>query len=413
MIEVVAPEKAGFSPSRLERVNALMRRYVEGGKLAGTISLIYRQGQVVHFECHGHRDREAGLPMQADTLLRIYSMTKPIVSVAALMLVEAGNLLLDDPIAKYIPAFADVQVYQGSRFNGLHLSAPDRAPTIQDLLRHTAGLSYGWYFDSPVEDVYRQRARQTPPSSLAEFAERVAELPLLYQPGTAWRYSFATDILGRVVEVASGQSLDQFLQEQIFTPLGMQDTGFQVPEDQADRFAVLYTNVENYAIGSDSATIPADAPLRVLQGAAQTQFLQAPAFLSGGGGLISTTGDYLRFCQMLLNGGVLDGTRLLGRKTVDLMRSNHLPSALMPINIGGSVSHGYGFGLGVNVLLDVAAAAVPGSRGSYGWGGAATTTFWIDPAEDLIALFMTQFMPSGFHPIQREFRVAVYQALVD
>ncbi len=314
MLEVVAPEKAGFSASRLERVNALMHRYVEGGKLAGTISLVYRRGQIVHLHCHGLRDREAGLPMQEDTLLRIYSMTKPITSVAALMLLEAGNLLLDDPIAKYIPAFADVQVYNGSQFDGLKLTAPDRAPTVQDLLRHTAGLSYGWFQDSPVEEVYRQGAKQAPPTSLADFADRVASVPLLYQPGTAWRYSFSTDILGRVVEVASGQLLDAFFQDEIFKPLGMTETAFQVPAGAANRFGVLYTNVEDYTIGNDPAQTPADAPLRVLKGPAQTQFLQTPRFPSGGGGLVSTTGDYLRFCQMLLNGGVLDARAPVGAK---------------------------------------------------------------------------------------------------
>ena len=280
--EVVAPERAGFSAERLERVDRIMRRYVEGERLAGTLTLIYRRGHVVHLKAHGHRDRAAGKPMAPDTLLRIYSMTKPITTLAALMLFEQGHFLLDDPIAQYLPAFEDVQVYAGSHLEGMHLVAPERPPTIQDLMRHTAGLSYGWFHDSPVEERYRQTFTNRSEMSLATAVDALAGLPLLYQPGTAWRYSLATDVLGRLVEAVSGESLDTFFHNHIFAPLGMHETGFHVPEHRQDRFAVLYTNAEEFKIGAGTAQIAPDAPLRILQGPAQHQFLQPPTFLSGG-----------------------------------------------------------------------------------------------------------------------------------
>lgn len=411
--EVVAPEKAGFSSKRMEQVDALMRRYVDAGHIAGASGLVYRKGHVVHASAHGYRDRESGAPMTLDTILRIYSMTKPITTVAALMLMEDGAFLLNEPVAKYLPVFKDVQVCAGPGVNGPQLVAPERAPTIQDLMRHTAGLSYGWFQDSPVEEMYRQSAEERQGYPLEQFVESLARLPLLFHPGTAWRYSYATDVLGRLVEVASGQSLDEFFQRHIFGPLGMNETGFHVPKTQHHRFASMYSIFEEMKFGADLSGLPAHPPLHLLQAADDNSYLHPPVLLSGGGGLVSTLADYLRFCQLLLNGGVLDGVRLLGRKTVELMTANHLPPALIPIGLKPNLDYGYGFGLGVRVLVDLPATAMTGSLGNYGWGGAAGTHFWIDPKEGLIGLYMMQFMPGGFYPIQAQFRNAVYQAMVD
>ena len=412
-IEIVAPEKAGFSATRLGRIGDLMRRYVDTGKLAGTVSLVSRRGQVVYFDDYGQRDREANAEMTLDTVFRIYSMTKPITSVAGLMLFEDGHFLLDDPIADYLPAFADVQVCVGMDITGMRLARPERAPTVRDLMRHTAGLSYGWHQDTPVDQAYRDAKMSERQYSLAEGVDQLAKLPLAYHPGQAWRYSYSTDVLGRLVEVWSGESLDDFFQRNIFGPLGMTDTAFQVAPEKVDRFAACYTLPNNTGFIADgSALSPADVTLALMEAPATSRFAKPPVFLSGGGGLVASTADYLRFCQMLLNGGVLDGARLLGRKTVELMTMNHLPAALIPIAIS-MPDAGAGFGLGVKVLVDQAASGRLGSPGIYGWGGAATTVFWIDPVEEVIGIFMTQFMPSGHYPVTTQFQRTVYQALVD
>lgn len=410
-VEIVAPERAGFSATRLGRVGDVMRRYVDAGKLAGTVSLVSRRGQVVYFDDYGLRNLETGAEMTLDTLFRIYSMTKPITSVAALMLFEDGHYLLDDPIANYLPEFADVQVCEGTDMMGMRLVRPQRPPSVRDLMRHTSGLSYGWFHDTPVDQAYRDAQMDAREYSLAEGVERLAKLPLAFHPGRAWRYSFATDVLGRLVEVWSGESLDEFFRRHILGPLGMNDTAFQVAPEKLDRFAACYTlpDMAGYVADVDAGAKPRQL---VVQDAPETsKFAQPPVFLSGGGGLVGSAGDYLRFCQMLLNGGVLDGARLLGRKTVDLMTMNHLPPELIPIAVS-LPDPGAGFGLGVKVLVDQAASGRLGSQGMYGWGGAATTTFWIDPREQLIGIFMTQFMPSGYYPVTTQFQRTVYQALV-
>jgi len=412
-IEIVAPERVGFSATRLGRIGDLMRRYVDGGKLAGTVSLVSRRGQVVYFDDYGQRNLETGAEMTLDTLFRIYSMTKPITSVAALMLFEDGHYLLDDPIANFLPAFADVQVCVGTDKMGMQLARPERPPTVRDLFCHTAGLSYGWFQDTPVDQAYREAAVGFKPDyDLAEGVERLAKLPLAYHPGRVWRYSYATDVLGRLVEVWSGESLDEFFQRHIFAPLGMNDMAFHVGLEKVVRLAGCYTLANTARFTIEKGT-PSDAESRLTatnELAADT-FTARPAYFSGGGGLVASTSDYLRFCQMLLNRGVLDGVRILGRKTVELMTTNHLPPELIPINIS-IPDPGAGFGLGVKVLVDQAASGRLGSPGMYGWGGAATTTFWIDPVEEVIGIFMTQFMPSGHYPITTEFQRTVYQALV-
>lgn len=400
---LVAPKEVGFSAERLQRINAKMQIYVEQDKLGGTVTLIARRGQVCHFECIGQRDREAGKPMTCDTIFRIYSMTKPITSVAALMLYEEGHFQLDDPLSNFLPAFAHTKVYAGQTMTGMRLVEQEQPMTIRHLLTHTGGLSYGWFEDSPVEALYRQEKMMERNVSLAEFTDKLAHLPLLTQPGTAWRYSLSTDVLGHLVEVISGMTLDRFFAERIFRPLGMKETAFTVPHAARERFAAVY--------GPDTES--GNGGIKVLDAPADSSFTRQRRFLSGGGGLVSTAADYVRFAQMLLNGGELNGTRLLSRKTVDLMALNHLPATLLPLRIGDSVIGGYGFGLGVSVLMDVAGSGVLGSVGEYGWSGAATTRCWIDPQEELVGLFLTQFMPSGHYPITREFKTLMYQALVD
>lgn len=411
-IEIVAPERVGFSSTRLGRIGDVMRRYVDSGKLAGTVSLVYRRGQVVYFDDYGRRNLDTGAEMTLDTIFRIYSMTKPITTVAALMLFEEGHFLLDDPIANFLPEFADVQVCVGMDMAGMRLAPPERAPTVRDLMRHTAGLSYGWFQDTPVDQAYRDAKMDQRGYSLAEGVERLAKLPLVYHPGRAWRYSYATDVLGRLVEVWSGESLDEFFHRHILGPLGMTDTAFHVAPEKLDRFAACYTRADIPGFMTDGSAA-SDSKELVVQDAPETSsYATPPLFVSGGGGLVGTTADYLRFCQMLLNGGALDGVRLLGRKTVEVMTMNHLPPELIPIAVS-LPDPGAGFGLGVKVLVDQAASGRLGSPGMYGWGGAATTTFWIDPAEEMIGIFMTQFMPSGHYPVTTQFQRTVYQALVD
>ena len=418
----VQPQRAGFSVQRLSRVDRLLARYVQGGHLAGALGLIYRKGETAYCNAFGHRELETGQPMTEDTIFRIYSMTKPITAVAALMLFEDGRFLLDDPVATYLPEFEDVQVCTGDLEN---LVPPDRPVTVKDLFMHTAGLSYGWGEDSPVEKLYRENVGNRKHHSLQNFVQNLAELPLLYHPGTRWRYSFATDVLGRVVEVLSGKSLNDFFQQEIFKPLAMNDTAFHVHADSIERFSACYSPPEGFNMGRDlgrkviinagqSDDEPNSQPkIELHEASHDSRFTKPPDFLSGGGGLVSTLGDYLRFSQMLLHRGTLDGNRLLGPKTVELMSANHLTNDLIPIGVGPGALLGYGFGLGVSVLMDVPATSVPGSEGIYGWGGAATTQFWIDPKEEMLCIFMTQFMPSGYYPVAREFRVAAYQALVD
>lgn len=405
------PTALGFSAGRLDRLHNLAAGYVDNGKLAGTAMLVARRGEIAHFSTCGRRDIESGAPMEPDTIFRIYSMTKPITTVAALILYEDGHFLLDTPVREFIPAFGEVQVCVGMRKEKAILAPPARPVTIKDLMTHTAGLSYGWYHDTPVDGMYRDAKLSEIDGGLAQRVDALAQLPLCFHPGTAWRYSFATDVLGRVIEVCSGRTLDQFFTDHIFAPLGMTDTSFHVPAEKQPRLASLYSAFDSFNFGGVDTDTGDELTLHCLDRADDSTYCRPPQALSGGGGLAGTTLDYLRFCQMLLNGGTLDGNRLLGRKTVDLMLMNHLPADLIPIGVGDEPSYGRGFGLGGSVIVDVAATNIPGSVGAWGWGGAAATHFWIDPAEDLIGIFMTQFMPSNFYPVQVEFRRAVYSAL--
>ena len=391
-------ESLGFSTERLYRINNLMTRYVESGKLAGTVTCVARHGQLAHLESCGYQNFENKTPMVADSIFRIYSMTKPITSVALMILYEESLFNLTDEVSQYIPTFKDVKVLGE---NG-ELEPPIRPMTIQDLLRHTAGLSYGGYADTKlaVDKLYDEANLFSNKITSEEFVNYITNLPLAFHPGSKWHYSVATDVVGYLVELLSNMSLGDFMQEKIFDPLGMTDTAFEIESSRLNRFCTLYGKAP-------------DSDFGVLDLPESSEFLPPVKMDSGGGGLVSTTADYLKFAQFMLNKGELNGVRLLAPKTAELMTSNHLTSNLLPIAFEGSVPMmGTGFGLGFSVTLDVAQNAVMGSVGEHGWGGYAETFFWIDPKENLIALLMTQYLPSQTYPIRKEFRTAVYQALM-
>lgn len=405
------PAEVGFDAVRLARLDAHFARYVDDGRLPGWLVCVARGGRVVHLSTYGRRDVECDAPVEIDTVFRIYSMTKPITSLAALMLYEEGAFQLRDPVSRFIPSFADVAVYRsGSALNPV--VGPAQEPiTIWHLLTHTAGLTYGFHHATPVDAMYRQLGFEwmTPAGAdLATCCDLWAKLPLLFQPGSEWSYSVATDVLGRVIEVASGMTLDAFFRQRILEPLGMSDTGFGVRPDQADRLAALYV------VRPDATD-----PVRFDGGPAQDPATTSdPVMLSGGAGLVSTAGDYHRFAQLLLRGGELDGVRLLGSRTVAYMTRNHLPGGVDLRSYGRALFaetayDGIGFGLGVSVVVDPVRARVLCTPGEFGWGGAASTAFFVDPVEDLTVLFMTQLLPSSTHAIRPHLKRLVYQALVD
>jgi CubicO group peptidase (beta-lactamase class C family) len=406
---VVAPEEVGLAGSRLANIRTVMNRHVAEKQIPGAAGLIARRGKIAYQEAFGMADVEAGKPMRLDTIHRIYSMSKPITSVAVMMLYEEGKFQLNDPVAKYLPEFAKMQVAVDEKDpqtgKPTLKTAPAKRPvTVRDLLRHTAGLTYGFFSDTLVDQEYR-KARVLSDLNLAEFVTNLTKIPLLYEPGTRWHYSVSVDVLGRLVEVLSGKPFDQFLQERIFTPLDMRDTGFYVPADKKDRFAKLYSPTKEGKI--QPATICATRQECVEKFPnAVPSYLEPPTLLSGGGGLVSTAYDYLRFCQMLLNKGQYDGKRLLSRKTVQLMSSDNLGT------IPG-MGPGAGFGLGFAVSKAPGEAGMMGSPGEYNWGGAAGTRFWIDPQEELIGIFMIQILPHTGLEYGSEFRVLAYQAIAD
>jgi CubicO group peptidase (beta-lactamase class C family) len=405
------PAEVGFDPARLDRVDRHFRRYVDDGRLPGWLITVSRRGRLAYVSSYGSRDVEAGLPVETGTLWRIYSMTKPITSVAALMLYEEGAFELTDPVSAFIPSFADVRVYTGGS-DVKPVTVPATEPVrIWHLLTHTAGLTYGFHRTHPVDAMYRQAGFEfgwPRGMDLAQCCDAWAAQPLLFQPGAEWNYSVATDVLGRVVEVASGHSLDEFLSSRIFGQLGMTDTGFWIDEAAAGRAAALYT--------PDPA-----GSLRRLDEMGRIAH-RPPRVLSGGGGLISTAADYHRFTQMLLDrpgspGGELDGERLLGPRTVAYMTRNHLPGNADLEAYGEPIyaetpQRGTGFGLGFGVVLDPVPGKVLTSPGEYSWGGAASTAFYVDPVEKITAMFFTQFVPSHAYPVRSQLRQMVQQALV-
>ena len=399
------PEDVGLSAERLARVESWMRQQVEGGRLAGVEVMVNRRGRTAFHRCEGKRDLARATKATPDTIYRIYSMTKAMTSVAIMMLYEEGRFQLDDPISRFLPAFAGQRVFSGGGFGAVQSEPAVRDITFRDLLTHTSGLTYGFMQANPVDAIYRAQTLELPGTdmTLTEFADKVAKVPLIAQPGAEWNYSVSTDILGHLVAVISGQPFDQFLRERVIGPLGMTDTDFQVPAAKVGRFAACYMR------GPDGRPELQDDPEK-------SRFLKAPKAPSGGGGLVSTARDYMRFAQMLLGRGALGQTRLLGRKTVELMTMNHLDgdmAAMGQPRFGESNFHGIGFGLGFSVTLDPARAQIAGSPGEYAWGGMASTAFWIDPKEDMAVIMMTQLMPSSTYPVRRELRVLTYQAVVD
>ena len=398
------PEEVGLSTPRLDRIGPWMRRWVDSGRLPGLAVAIVRGDRLAWFDTYGLRDVESHRPVEPDTIYRVYSMTKPITTVAALMLYEEGRFHLDDPIAKYLPVFSETRVFAGGDADSFTTEPLARPITVHDLMTHTSGLTYPFHGEHPVDALYRRRGidfnRNLGP--LAELVEAAAAQPLLFQPGERWNYGVSTDVLGHLVEIWSGQPLDAFLEERIFAPLGMVDTGFHVAEGEGERLACNYTRSE-------------EGGLALVDAAAQSRFLRPATTLSGGGGLVSTAADYLRFLRMLRGRGTLGDAHLLGRKTVEHMTSNQLPGDLADMGqptFSETPYTGVGFGLGVSVMLDPAKARIVGSRGEYAWGGMASTAFWVDPAEDLAVLLLTQLSPSSTYPIRRELRILTYQALL-
>ena len=388
------PEARGFSPERLATMEASLEHFVTEGQHAGVVWLVARRGEVVSTGAHGLRDIEAGLPMEADTIVRIYSMSKIVTSVAALILLEEGRFDLDDPVSRFLPELSSMQVMTGGTADQPLLATASTPITLGHLFTHTAGFYYDFVDDPALAELFK-RAKLHETENLEAFVKKAATLPLKHQPGDAWTYGINTSILGRVIEVISGQRFGQFLQSRIFEPLGMPDTGFSVPVEKQDRIAKIYRLEEGKLVSVDAvfATRPEEG--------------QGPEL--GGAGLFSTIGDYARFAQMLLNGGELDEQRILGRKTVEFMRTDRLAHLAEP-HIGTPAQ---GFGLGVSVLIDVGQSPAPGSLGRFGWSGAATTDCGIDPREEIVALVFAQHFPFNEHRLFERFATGYLQALVD
>jgi CubicO group peptidase (beta-lactamase class C family) len=404
----VDPQEVGLAADRLERLGRHLRGYVERGQLPGWSVALTRAGKVVHVEHAGTADLAGERPVGPDTIWRVFSMTKPVTAVAALMLWEEGAFELKDPVHAFVPSFRDQRVYRSGSSLAM-VTEPLRDPMqLWHLFTHTSGLTYGFLRAHPVDERYRQAGFDWDESfggDLAAACDAWASVPLLFQPGSEWNYSVSTDVLGRVVEVVAGMPLDEFFRTRIFGPLGMTDTAFWCPEAQQHRLAQL--------------TMPGAGPERraVATGALGERATRPPALLSGGGGLVSTLGDYQRFVTMLRNGGELDGVRLLSPRTVRMMASNHLPGGADLEAFGRplfaeTTFDGVGFGLGVSVTIDPIKGKVPGSVGDYGWGGAASTYFWVDPVLDLTVLFMTQLWPSSSWPLRSQLKQLVHQAVV-
>ena len=396
-MNIIQPESVGLSSERLQRINRVMQSYIDRGVFAGVSTLVARKGKVAHLETFGWQDLETRQPITEDTIFRIYSMTKPITSVAVMMLCEEGKLRLSDPVSHHVPQFKDRKVMV-MREGGYDLVPVAREVTIHDLLTHTSGLCYPSEEPHPLDEIYRKLFGRMEKGMELELSKWVlafieTDVPLAFHPGTAWRYGISIDLLGYIVQVVSGRPFDEFLKERIFTTLGMVDTDFWVPPEKVHRLAALYGPGK-------------DGRLQVIPSPDGKDYTKPDHSLSGGGGLVSTLGDYFRFGQMLLNGGRYEDVRLLGRKTVEWMMQNHLPAGMHPNDEAWN-----GFGLGGAVLINPGLSPRPGSVGKFGWGGAANTEWWIDPAEELQCLLMLQYMPGFTIPIVEDFAHLVYAAL--
>jgi len=401
----LAPKRAGFAPERINRItDHLDRNYIAPGKIAGCQTLVARHGHVAYFKSQGLMDRERRKPMTDDTIFRLYSMTKPITSVALMTLFEQGHFQLNDPVSRFIPSWRDQKVWVSGEGGSMETVAPARPMTMRHVLSHTGGLTYG-ATNHPVDRAYREAGvgRGTG-ETLSGFADKLAKVPLRYQPGERWMYSLSTDVCGYLVEAISGKTFDKYLQETIFDPLDMKDTSFMVAPRKADRFAANYER-------------QADKSLKLIDDPERSNYLKQPTFFSGGGGLTGTTADYLRFCEMLRRGGELDGVRILGPRTIELMHLNHLAGGkdLSGMAIGAfseTAYEGVGFGLGFAMTLGQVEAGALGG-GDYYWGGAASTIFWVDPKEDMVVIFMTQLMPSATFNFRGQLRNIIYSAIVE
>lgn len=406
-MNVVRPESVGLSAPQLAQIDRhLGERYVAPGKIAGCQTLVFRRGEIAHHSVLGVRDLERETILTEDTLFRIYSMTKPITSIALMMLHEEGRFSLADPVYRYIPQFKNLKVFEQGVYPNFVTRLCDRPMSIRDLLSHQSGLTYGFMARTNVDSAYRKAGIDTNSrsSTLEEMVDQLATLPLEFSPGTHWNYSVSTDVCGRLIEIISGKPLDIFLRERIFGPLGMVDTGFDVPDEKISRLAANYER-------------RADKSLRLVDDPEDSAFRKGVTLFSGGGGLVSTMTDYLQFCKMLLGGGTLDGKRLIGPRTLDLMTKNHLAGGVDLTQastglFGETPYEGTGFGLGFSMILDTVAGQNVGSVGEYAWGGAASTIFWVDPKEELSVIFMTQLMPSRTFDFRGQLKAIVYGALM-
>jgi len=403
----VRPDSVGFSSERLERLHNLMQQTVDQKQIAGIVTILARHGKIVDYRTYGERDMSTHAPMTKDVIFRDYSMTKPVTGVAMMILYEQGKWLPSDPIAKFIPEFAHLKVYNGVDADGKPvLVDPDHAPTMRELMSHTAGFTYGFFGSTPVDKMYRE-SQPLQSKNLQEFIDKMARLPLLYQPGKGWTYSMSMDIEGYIVEKLSGQSLPDFMRDQIFKPLGMKDSAFYVPTDKRNRFSAVYTT------GPNGEIVPVEAG----PSGRSTEYATQPTMPSGGGGLVSTAADYYRFAQMLLSKGELDGKRILAPATVKLMTSNHVPAELLTghFGIGQMVMRpGFGYGFNCAVVFDPPEANLPEGKGTFFWDGAAGTWFWDDPTNDIVFIGMIQRMLGPASPnLEFESRAVVYGALVD
>ncbi len=408
LVVTADPHSLGFDAERLQRIGTHFRKYVDDGRLPSWSIALARHGELAYVDTYGHANTAEEKPMELDTIVRAYSMTKPITAVAAMILWEQGAFALHHSVRRYIPAFGTSKVWTGGTVEAPEVTEQTNKMELWHLLTHTAGLTYGFMYAHPVDAMYRAAGfdfgAQTN-ASLEDVCNTWAQLPLLFQPGTEWNYSVALDVVGRVIEIVSGMSLDEFFRTQIFEPLGMTDTAFFVPEHKRSRLAHLY-----HPTGKTRKAQPLDA----LAGVSTS----TPTFLGGGGGLATTLSDYHTFAEMLRGNGMVNGTRILGSRTVEFMRQNHLPGGVDLSAFGRSLFSettydGVGFGLGMSVTIDPVKAKIPGRPGEYGWGGAASTTFFVDPLEDISCVFLTQLLPSSTHPISSELKQLVNQALID
>jgi len=401
-------EELGFCADRLGRIPTFLNSYIEQKKLAGLSVLIARGDRPVLRAYMGQKDWDTAAPIEDDTIFRIYSMTKPVTSVGLMMLYEQGLVRMEHEVSRYLPEFADMRIYSRGDMETMQTVAARRPILVRDLLTQTSGLTYDFMFQHPVDRLYRARGLDAfrADMPLKDFVGQLAQMPLLFEPGSRWNYSFATDVCGRLIEVISGQSLETYFTDKIFTPLGMSDTGFAVSQDKVARFASCYEK-----LASTGEIVKQDSP-------EDSKYVTGRKFQSGGGGLVSTLDDYYRFCRMLLNGGELDGARPLSPTTIDFMTINHLPENKSLHEMGDSLftevsTNGAGFGLGFSVVMDPTQTMSPVTAGSYSWGGAASTYFWIDPQEELIGILMTQLIPSTAYPIRPQLQTLAYAAITE